>query len=181
MGRMVIILDAHQDPMQLVKARKGDLEELMGLISDCVASMGKSGGTQWSEDYPTREMVARDIEAGTLHTLRDGTGHIIAMVTMDEEQEPVYEGVDWKFTDGKIVIFHRLAILPEYQGKGIAGIFQDMMEEKARALGYVIARLDTYSENEKVMGFLERRGFVRTGQVVHVPELKPFICFEKKL
>ena len=167
--------------MELVKAKEDNIEEIMKLVSDCVASMGRTGQTQWSDDYPTTEMMARDIEAGTLYTLRNELDHVIAIVTMDEEQEPVYGGVDWKFTDGKAVIFHRLAILPEYQGRGLAGVFQDMMEQKARELGYTIARLDTYSDNERVIGFLERRGFEMAGQVEHVPGLESFICFEKML
>ncbi|MCK5038394.1 MAG: GNAT family N-acetyltransferase [Thermoplasmata archaeon] len=167
--------------MELVKARDDDIERIMKLVSDCVASMGKAGQTQWNEDYPTREMVARDIKAGTLHTLRNELGHLIAMVTMDEEQELVYGDVAWRFTDGKVIIFHRMAILPEYQGRGLAGLFQDLMDDKARELGYTIARLDTYSDHERVIGFLERRGFEKAGQVEHVPGLKPFICFEKVL
>ena len=74
-----------------------------------------------------------------------------------------------------------LAVHPDAQGKGVARQIQDLMDEEARQQGYDSVRLDTYSENERVIKFIEARGFRRAGQVNYPVGEKPYICFEKML
>ena len=163
------------------RARMINIQEIMDVYSRCLAKMMEEGQSQWDETYPRKELVLKDVENGSLYVAKNDEGQIIGTVVMDEFQEEAYKTVDWQYTEGRIVIFHRLAVRPDAQGKGVARHIQDLMDEEAKQQGYDIVRLDTYSENKRVIKFIEARGFRRAGRVNFPVGEKPFICFEKKL
>ncbi len=172
----------HND-LNVRKAKIEDMERVFFLYSDCIRHMESEKLIQWDDSYPDRKLLTSDMEAGTLYIVHDvdDDRKVVGAVVMDECQHPEYQNVRWKHDKGKIVIFHRIAVHPDAQGKGLARRFLDIMDDKARGLGYDIARLDTYSANKRVIKFIEAHGFKKAGKVHLDARQDPYFCYEKKL
>ena len=56
--------------MEIRKARQGELPEILGIYEGARAFMRKSGNpTQWGDNYPAEEVLAKDIELGQLYVI----------------------------------------------------------------------------------------------------------------
>ncbi len=172
----------HND-LNVKQAKMEDMEHVFSLYSDCIRQMESEKLIQWDDTYPDRQLLTSDMEAGSLYIVRDPDNDrkVIGAVVMDKFQHPEYQNVKWKHTKGKIIVFHRIAVHPDAQGKGLARRFLDMMDEKAKKLGFNIARLDTYSANKRVIKFIEAHGFKKAGKVSLDERQEPYFCYEKKL
>lgn len=72
----------------------------------------------WNEFYPGTEEIRTDFESGNLFVLRDGSRIIGAISIVPENELDDLEF--WRIRDGKIAEIARVAVSPEYQGKGLA-------------------------------------------------------------
>jgi len=90
-----------------------------------------------------------------------------------------YRAVEWIGVTGNNRYVHRLAIHPEFQGRGFARRLMDFAEDISRSQGVDSIRLDTFSQNLRNQRFYERRGYVRLGPV-YFPQQStdPFYCYE---
>ena len=74
---------------------------------------------------------------------------------------------------------HRLAVHPEYQGKGFAQKMMDYAEDYARKENYISVRLDTFSQNHRNQRFYEARGYQKLGDIYFPKQsVHPFHCYE---
>ena len=168
--------------MILEKAVHGDEQEVMDLYLAVTKGMHKEGLYQWYEgEYPTPDMPAQDIAAGTLYVIRR-EGKILAAVTVDQEQDEQYASIPWMF-GVKPGCFHRLGILPEGQGQGLGKQILQDVEDILRAQGCDSLRCDTLMENKRAIGLYTGRGMRLVGEVVHFEPDKAqnFPCLEKPL
>ena len=102
--------------MMLEIARMEDLEAICALYESTCAQM--QGLNQWSwGEYPSRDIVREDLEAGRLYVARQG-GAPICAVAIDQEQEEQYARVDWLFGT-RPGSFHRFAVAGELRGYGL--------------------------------------------------------------
>lgn len=100
--------------MMLEIARMEDLEAICALYESTCAQMQAAGLNQWSwGEYPSRDIVREDLEAGRLYVARQG-GAPICAVAIDQEQEEQYARVDWLFGT-------RPALPSLCRGRGAAG------------------------------------------------------------
>jgi ribosomal protein S18 acetylase RimI-like enzyme len=146
----------------------------MDLIRSCVRHMESQGIHQWDEIYPDEATFAGDIERHELFLLEQ-EGRIRGIMTLNEFQEPAYQGVTWQFS-GKALVVHRLAIDPSAQGKGLAGKLMQFAYEVAGKLRYATIRLDAFASNPRAVALYERLGYRRAGTVMFRKGL--FYCFE---
>ncbi|MDX1315185.1 MAG: GNAT family N-acetyltransferase, partial [Eudoraea sp.] len=133
---------------------------------------------QWNELYPSRTVLEKDVDRGELYLLENPEGlvGIIALTSLMDEE---YEAVAWLTPNQNNLYVHRLAVSPEYQGRGFAQKLMSFAEAFAREANYSSIRLDTFSQNPRNQKFYEQRGYSRLGNVYFPNQSEfPFYCYE---
>ncbi|MCF8278551.1 MAG: GNAT family N-acetyltransferase [Flavobacteriales bacterium] len=165
---------------EITKAALADLDALFAIYQNAKNEMQRKGIHQWTDNYPTRSIIENDIKHGSMFLLKC-SNRILGAIVLSQDQEPEYKEVDWKFDSSKVLVIHRLAIDPTYQGRGYATDLMDFAENNAAENGFTAIRLDTYSQNKKSLELYKKRGYTYRGNV-HFPERElPFFCLEKDL
>ena len=152
----------------------------MELIARCIKVMRDSGSDQWDESYPNREVIAQDLERGTLYVCEED-GAVAGIIVLDENQAEEYGTIHWKQNQGPNLIMHRLAVHPEVQGKGLARRLIAFAEDYAAHSGYASIRLDSYTKNASALKLYNRLGYDRRGEVNFPGKMASFPVFEKVL
>lgn len=164
--------------MSIELATNADMKDIFDLLLKCKDRLISQGIYQWDEEYPSIEYLASDISRGSLRKLTQH-GKIVGIVSFDDFQEPQYADVSWKLTEGRVVVIHRLAVLPEYQGNGFARELMNHVERLAFEMQFNSIRLDAYSGNSQVVKFYERRGYKKAGEIYFPRREMPFVCMER--
>ncbi len=150
----------------------------MRLTEACAADLRSKGIYQWNEHYPSREAFRTDLKRGELWVLKP-EGRLIGTVVLSKVMDAEYRAVEWLSPSVDNRYVHRLAVLPEFQGRGYARKLMDHVEARAREEGAASIRLDTFSQNKRNQRFYEQRGYTRLGSV-YFPHQSPdpFYCYE---
>jgi RimJ/RimL family protein N-acetyltransferase len=152
-------------------------EEIMRLIGRSVARLEELGIHQWDEIYPDAGTIRKDLESGTMRGLFiDGV--LAGIFVLNEYQDREYSDVAWEIDDPRPLVFHRLCVDPDWQGKGLAKRILGYVDEYAQNHGYRSLRFDAFSENPISLGLYRALGYRERGQVRFRKGL--FFCFEKK-
>jgi ribosomal protein S18 acetylase RimI-like enzyme len=165
--------------MEISKGKVGDLAEIMRLISEVITDMWLHGLDQWDEDYPSREMIEDDLKTGSFYEAREGA-ELVGFIVLNDVQVEEYLKVKWLIS-GRILVVHRLAVRPKWQGKGLAKRLMVFAEGKAREGGYDAIRLDAYTVNPKATGLYEKLGYIKVGQLRYPRRKFDFNCYEKAM
>jgi len=133
---------------------------------------------QWNEHYPSKEAFEKDIDRGELYILKD-KGHLVGTIVISTFMDEEYRPVNWLTPNDNSVYIHRLAVHPDFQGKGFAQQMMDYAENQAKKRGFVSVRLDTFSQNKRNQKFYEARGYKKLSDI-YFPEQSeyPFHCYE---
>ena len=141
--------------------RLGKLDDLnkINLISKaCAKHMINNSIHQWNDHYPNPKIFKKDIGKSELYVYElENTilGCIVITTLVDAEYIPV----KWLTPNNKNIYVHRLAIHPDYQGKGYAQVLMDFAEKFANENNYFSIRLDAYSQNKRVIDFYKKRKY----------------------
>ena len=163
--------------------RQATLEELQGvcdLYRAACRGMEQSGLDQWHWGiYPDEDMVREDIARGELY-VADGPDGLRCAVCVNLSYDEAYQGVNWLYGlhPGS---FHRLAVHPSQQGKGLGRQVLACVEELLRGMGCDCLRMDTFTQNQRAQRLYEGYGMRRAGLVVFSFRPEPFVCLEKPL
>ena len=141
--------------------RPSDLPRLQEIFAIARRFMAANGNPhQWAEDYPSKELLLRDIDSGDSYVCeQDGT--IVATFVLrggeDSTYRVVYDGA-W-LDDGPYATIHRIASSGEV--KGVVAL----------AVGYALTRytslrIDTHADNSVMQHVIERAGFRYCG-IIH--------------
>ncbi|UCG70273.1 MAG: GNAT family N-acetyltransferase [Thermoplasmata archaeon] len=167
--------------MEIVRANSENIIEVLELVQECMQHMNDQGIEQWNEQYPQSDIFISDIEKDSLFIIKNEE-NIVGIIVLSEEQDEQYDQIDWKDKFGKVLLVHRLAVHPKWQGKGIAQKLMDFGENYAKENGYSSIRLDTYSQNPRSLKLFEKRKYERKSGHIHFPECKePYYCYEMLL
>lgn len=162
-------------------AKLSQIEQILALTKACGKKMNEEGIFQWNETYPNSEVFQNDIERGELYVfiLKDTiVGCIVISTKMDEE----YKAVKWLTQTSNHYYIHRLAVHPNYQGKGIARSLMDFTENMAIQNNIASIRLDTFSKNLRNQKFYEARDYKRLENIFFPTQSEfPFYCYELPL
>lgn len=155
------------------------LDEILSLTRACGKHMRDNGINQWDENYPDRESLINDLNSQTLYTYMEDA-KVLGIVVLNEKQDDEYKEITWSTSENdRNLVVHRLAVLPEYQGQGIARKLMDFSEEFARYKGYTAIRLDTFSQNQRNQKFYLKRGYTDLGSVfLKYRKDHPYFCYE---
>ena len=164
--------------MKIQKAIAADTEFIFKLLKSVAAHMLEQGIMQWNENYPKREHVISDIVAQNVY-LGMENGLLLGVISIDAIQSPEYAKIPWLYTEGKILVVHRLAVSPTAQKKGIGKQLMDFALSTAIEEDYTAIRLDAYSKNQRTLRFYENRGYHTRGEIYFPYREEPFFCYEK--
>lgn len=153
------------------------LAEVMQIYKDATRKMDEMNIFQWDDEYPSREMIEKDIRSRTMYGYFEGD-EICAVGVLNEDQSEEYKEVHWNFPDEKPLVLHRLVVSPRHQNKGISKQMIRHAEEFAEKHHYKTIRFDAFMENPVSTGVYRRAGYVVSGTVTF--RKGEFYCFEKK-
>lgn len=168
------------DQAKIVKGELSHLEELFQVYLNAKIELERNGIQQWTDSYPTKAIIENDLKNGVTFELKNGA-EIIGAINISEEQEEEYHTVDWKFDDSKVLVIHRLVIIPKHQRKGYAKRLMDFAEDHAEKNNYTSIRLDAYSQNDRVIKFYKKRNYFMRGEVSFPGRAYSFHCMEKEI
>ncbi|HEY2581853.1 MAG TPA: GNAT family N-acetyltransferase [Mucilaginibacter sp.] len=159
-------------------AKLNDIPKIIQLIAEVVPAMNASGNFQWDSTYPNKQVFENDIALKQLW-VAEADGVIAGIAAITTDQEPEYAGVGWDITEQAIVT-HRLAVSPQYRGKGIAGALLLQAEQEAINRGINKLRIDTNTNNDATQRLFPKLGYKFAGEIglSFRPNLK-FYCYEK--
>lgn len=167
--------------MQIEKANKDDISEIIELTRSCARHMISQGIFQWNEHYPSVSVFENDVQLEQLWKM-ESDGKILGVVVLTEIEDEEYDGVVWLTSNSKNLYIHRLAVHPDHQGKGVARKLLDFSEEYAIDNKYDSIRLDTFSQNKRNQKIYEQRGYVKLEDIFFPKQSEhPFHCYEKLL
>ncbi len=168
--------------MMLEKARKTDAAAICTLYQKVCGQMHAQGLKQWDwGEYPSEDIVQEDLAEGHLYVARTETGEPWCAVAVDTCQEEQYQAVPWLFGVHP-GCFHRFAIDPDQQGKGMSRALLTEIEELLRGMGCDCLRCDTRMDNHRALHLYESIGMRRVGAVHYPPDLTvDYPCLEKPL
>ena len=166
--------------MLLTQATQADFAAICGLYQAVCAGMAQQESPQWVwGEYPSEDILQKTLDAGTLYIAKEGDV-LLCAVTVDTNFDPEYAGVNWLF-GGKAGAFHRLAIAPDQQGKGLGKATIEAVCDILRQQGCDALRIDTYAPNLNAQKLYTRIGMRQAGEVRFVHRPMPFYCYELAL
>jgi ribosomal protein S18 acetylase RimI-like enzyme len=160
------------------KAVLSDLDAIYRLTRSCAKAMIANGIYQWNEHYPTQERFQKDVELQELYVLQE-ENHIKGIIVLTDLMDEEYIPVTWLTTNTNNLYIHRVAVDPDYWGKGYAQKLMDFGEDYAQKNQYQSVRLDTFSQNKRNQKFYEVRGYQRLDDIYFPKQSEyPFHCYE---
>lgn len=167
--------------MQLIRANRAQLTNIMDIIEDGRRALNKLGLNQWQDGYPAIEDIQQDIEKQMSYVLiEDST--IIGTVALDPFGETAYENLfdgQWRF-DMPYLTVHRMAIAEHVAAKGIGTQFLKRIEEIAIEKNIPQIRLDTHEENTVMQRVALKNDYVYAGKVNYGVDFDCF-AYDKKI
>lgn len=147
--------------MDIRKSTVEDLSRLQEIFATARAFMVATGNpNQWAEDYPSEELLSRDIASGDSYVcVLDG--RVVATFVLRGGQDPTYDviyGGAW-LNDGPYATIHRIASCGE-----VKGVFRSVMQYALQQ--YDTIRIDTHQDNRVMQHVVLAAGFRYCG-IIH--------------
>lgn len=160
------------------KAVSKDVAEIYALTKSCAKHLIENDIFQWNEQYPSSEVLNKDIELQQLYKL-EIDNRIVGIIVLTEIEDVEYKNVEWLTENGNNLYIHRLAVHPNFQGKGYAKQLMDFAENYATENDFNSVRLDTFSQNSRNIKFYKNRNYKQL-ESIYFPKQStfPFYCFE---
>ena len=157
-----------------------DIPGIMTMVQKVVPIMQAMGNFQWAADYPNPEVFAKDISLNQLWVVVIDE-NIAGVTAITKDQDPEYADAGWNISETAIVT-HRLAVCPDFQGRGIAKTLMNKAEEVAIEQGISILRVDTNTKNTATQALFPKLGYKFSGEIrlAKRPGLQ-FYCYQKLL
>ncbi len=152
-----------------------EIDKIMEIYDNARNFMRQNGNMhQWTNGYPSRELVLEDIKNDRLYGVYEEC-ELIAVFMMfignDPTYEKIYEG-SW-LNDEKYVVIHRIGTV--VHGKGVAKICYDFALSKCNNL-----RIDTSKENLVMQKSLTKNGFKYCG-IIYLANGDPRLAYQKSI
>jgi len=164
--------------MQIEKATSHNILEVMYLLQHCIEDFNDNSVYQWNTSYPDYFRLLREVEKGALYLMKT-KGVCIGTITFDEEQEEVFDEIEWKNKTDKYLVIHRIAVFPSWQKKGVGRKLVEFAEVYAKENNYKSIRLDVAISSEHLIKLYKSIGYDHTGEILYPKQKEPFMCLEK--
>lgn len=163
--------------MQVIKARTENIDVILEIIDQARSIMRETGNaTQWTNGYPSREVIAGDIEndeAFVCLSENKIVGYFCFMQGKDVDPNYlVIENGQW-LNDKPYGVIHRLA-----SGKTAKGIAHAAFEFAFSQNKNI--RVDTHHDNVPMQNYLRKIGFSYCG-IIYVSDGTPRDAYQKDI
>lgn len=110
--------------------------------------------------YPSDRYLKDSVERGELWVCESESGYAAAMI-VSHECNAGYKSIQWSIEaeEAEVTVLHALCVLPELQGKGIAGAMVRKLLEIAESTGQKAVRLDVLGGNLPAEQLYRKYGF----------------------
>ncbi len=158
-------MDTRERNIEFRVALLKDFDECWQLINKARQQMMESGLHQWSDGYPAKEDILRDINNGVAHVLTF-SGKIAVYGAVILNGEPNYDYIIGKWqTEGNYYAIHRFATLPDLQREGLARTFIKQVRGLCEVERVPSIKVDTHIKNFRMVRLLASMGFCYCGTV----------------
>lgn len=147
-------------------ACSSELEAVHALLGAASERLASRGFPNWLPVYP-RELLAADIEAQVVRTVRDPAGTLVATYMLRVNAVRPYAGITWAREDATPRFLNRLAVSTARQGEGIGRWCLARMAQECAAEGADAIRCDVLAANVPLRRFYEHHGYVARGERYH--------------
>ena len=148
--------------LHIRKAVKSDTPRLKEVFAAARQFMVETGNpTQWTDGYPSDELLQADIDSGDCYTIANDGEHIVATFVLRPGDDPTYStiyGGAW-LSNRPYATIHRIASSGETKG-----IFATAMEFAMNR--YNSIRIDTHRDNTVMQRAIVKAGFTYCG-IIH--------------
>jgi ribosomal protein S18 acetylase RimI-like enzyme len=158
------------------KLSMDQLSDAFSIIESVIDKMNAEQIFQWDEQYPSREIIKKDISEGSAFGFFQ-SDELRGYIVLNEEYSPEYNSLEWKDKNGTALIVHRLSIKADCQGQGIAKQLMMFAEEYAINRGNSSIRLDAFLHNKAALSLYDNLGYTKVGTVTF--RKGEFYCYEK--
>lgn len=143
-------------------ARMEELDEILAFYYRLIDDLdGKAESPRWEKGvWPSREMLAGGIEAGTLYVgVLDG--RVVGGMMLDHERPEGYDEAPWNVDApvGAAMTAHLVAVSTSCQGNGVGSALMQAAADICRNAGAPAVRLDVIDGNRPAARLYERVGF----------------------
>lgn len=154
-----------------------DLERILTIIRQAQRQMRLRGSRQWQNGYPAAEHIRNDIARHYGRVLCTEET-VLAYGAVVFDGEPAYTDIrgGW-LDDAPYVVLHRLAVVREMQGHGLAAEFMRRVMRESGERGIASFRIDTNFDNHPMLRLLSALNFVRCGEIRYDGD--PRIAFQR--
>ncbi|SRR6056297_2185796 len=163
------------------KAKIEELKDIYQLFEICSQDLINKGIYMWDEDYPTIELIEKEIKAGHLFVIEKNQ-KIICSFDLSDYLDDLWKEVAWQ--DDNFLGLHLLAVHPDYQGRGYGLKVIKFCENYAKNNNYSSLHLDVLSQNKAAINLYQKQGYKKIGELYF--DFKPagfreYHCYEKIL
>ena len=140
-------------------ATQGDLPAIQALFASAREYMHTHGNpNQWTNGYPSDDILRADMAHGWLHVAHDASGEIYGVFVLMDEPEPTYARIDgaWR-SDAPYATIHRIC------SRGGSGLFHEAIVFARTRWNYL--RIDTHADNLPMQRAIAREGFRYCGVI----------------
>lgn len=161
--------------IEIRKTKPTEIDALMDIFEQAKRIMRKDGNMrQWTGNYPSRELIGKDIEQGHSYVCIGAGGEIVGTFAFILGDDPtyarIYEG-EWLDNTLPYGTIHRLA--GTEQGKGIAAACLQWCQDRTDSL-----RADTHRDNRILQHILQKHGFHYCG-IIYLANGDERLAFQK--
>ncbi len=155
------------------KATKNDIPKIMEIIAAAKRYMRETGNmTQWAGNYPSTELIEKDISGGNEYVIEraDGTG-IFACFGIFPGDDPTYAYIDGSWaTDTPYAAIHRVA-----SDGSAGGVVRRAVEFASKMHSHL--RIDTHEDNKPMQKAVLAAGFEYRG-IIYLEDGAPRLAYE---
>jgi GNAT superfamily N-acetyltransferase len=164
---------------QFRQATLAEVPQIWNILKHAIQRRKAEGSNQWQDGYPNEEVIHQDLVKGVGYVITFNDA-IIAYCAVLINDEPEYARIVGKWlTNGDFIVFHRVAVAPEFLGKGIAKRMFDFIEGFALDQQIYSIKVDTNFDNHPMLALFEKLGYTYCGEVYF--RGSPRQAFEKVL
>lgn len=165
--------------MEFIGAKESDFPIIYNMMVKAREKADQEGIHQWNENYPTKEMIMRDILGEDTYLVYEEGNVKGFFITNSVCEDDVHGHIKWMYPQSRFLILHRLCVDPSIQDQGIGQRILRKYEERAVEAGYESVRIDVFGTNNRAIHIYEKFGYKRMGRAVC--DRGEFFIYEKHL
>ena len=154
--------------LEIRRSLKSDLPALVQIFDEARGTIKALGIDQWQNGYPSMSVIENDIDLSQSFCV-EKDGKIVATFALIYNGEPTYDKIydgNWPTGDtDRYIAIHRVAILVECRGMGIAAQIIKFAADQAKEHGKASLRIDTHAGNVVMRKMLEKQKFSHCGSI----------------